>query len=109
MSKKRNKNKRKKEAKARSKDRRPAPPPTVPGAPSESPPPQWGSDYSNADAEAPSTTPGGIGKFRSFMSHKEDGPDASLLHKRRSCAELLVWLAGAMAIAYLVLRQLGAF
>lgn len=46
--------------------------------------------------------PGAIGKMRHLMTHGEEGESASLLHKRRSCSELLLWLVGGAAVAWVI-------
>ena len=110
MSKKRNKNQRKKQARGRGaagRGRKEA---------GSSVPPE--SAKLNArlerDYEAPAALnptgsgPGAIGRMRHMMTHGEEGESASLLHKRRSCGELLLWFVGAAAVCLVITRLVVA-
>jgi hypothetical protein len=66
------------------------------------------------DFEAPAALnstgsgPGAIGRMRHIMTHGEEGESASLLHKRRSCGELLLWLVGGSAVFWVVTKLVVA-
>jgi len=47
--------------------------------------------------------------MKDMMTHGEEGNDASLLHKRRGCGELLLWLAGGSVVFWVIMRLLAAF
>jgi len=46
--------------------------------------------------------------MRHMMTHGEEGESASLLHKRRSCGELLLWFVGAAAVCWVITRLVVA-
>jgi len=105
VSKKRNKNQRKKQVRKRSNPRRDDSNPSAPSDRLESVQEQWESDYEAPEIQTPATSRGGIGRFQDFMHRKEEGPDAGMLHKRRSCLELLVWLSVPAVILFFILRH----
>lgn len=105
MSKKRDKNQRKKQTKARPK-KRGAPRPTTSDAAGQQARDinaVLEADYRPPTAQAPAASGGAIGRMKDFMTHSDEGPEAHMLHKRRSCAELSLWLAGGMGICWLIL------
>ncbi len=62
-------------------------------------------DYEAPSAEAPGDSGGGaIGAMRHMMNHGEEGDSASLLHKRRSCGELLLWMVGGAAVFWVITK-----
>jgi hypothetical protein len=106
MSKKRNKNQRKKQVQKRGVASRSSSPAGtgVPhgGAKMTS---RLEQDYQAPSAEAPGESGGGaIGAMRHMMSHGEEGDSASLLHKRRSCSEMLLWVVGGAAVFWLITK-----
>lgn len=108
MSKKRNKNQRKKQTqrgdgRSRSKGGAETGVPSVAGKLNS----RLEQDYKAPLAEATAESGGGaIGAMRHMMSHGEEGDSATLLHKRRSCSELLLWLVGGAAVFWLISKFL---
>ena len=107
MSKKRNKNQRKKQVKTRSRKT------PVESSPSshratnlES---EWADAYQAPEVQTHVAGGGAIGRMKDMMTHGEEGNDASLLHKRRGCGELLLWLAGGSVVFWVIMRLLAAF
>ena len=64
-------------------------------------------DYETPEVQEPGKGASGILGMREFMSRKEEGPDAGLLHKRRSCVELSVWLGAAGALLFYIFHKYG--
>jgi hypothetical protein len=66
-------------------------------------------DYEDPAALNPiGSGPGAIGRMRDMMTHGEEGESASLLHKRRSCGELLLWLVGGAAVCWVITKLVVA-
>ena len=106
MSKKRNKNQRKKETRTRSKSRPAQGAARSTTARSSSVDARWEGEYEDPEIQNPAPGGGVIGLMKAGMTHSEDGEGASLLNKRRSCGELLLWLAGGAAVFWLITQLL---
>jgi len=108
VSKKRNKNQRKKQVKGRS----PRPKDSADSSSErgstrlES---KWDDAYQAPEVQTPTEGGGTIGRMKDMMSHSEEGEDASLLHKRRGCPELMLWFIGGSFVFWVVMRLLAAF
>jgi hypothetical protein len=108
VSKKRNKNQRKKQTRARSVPR------GSQGSSSSDAPEVFKLDarmergYEAPKAEESVSSGGAIGRMREAMTHSEEGEEASLLHKRRSCSELLLWLVGGAVVFWIVTKAVVA-
>lgn len=51
---------------------------------------------------------GAFGAMRDSMTRRDEGPDASMLYKKRSLGEISLWIGGAVVLAGLVLKYYGS-
>ncbi len=109
MSKKRTKNARKKAVKQKrgSAPRSGAVPIDKPAASID---PDWASEYQEPEIATPATPShgGALGSIRKAVSPRKGTDGDTLLTKRRSVPELMVWLAGAIGVVWLIWKVVSA-